>query len=281
MKRLLAASASLAMILGASAAHAKAAPPPPRPAPAPLMSNFSSGVTAYSDAASFAANTSGTVIDNFEGVATGTNGQDYVSYGSPASGGQGIYIDPNDTTFTAQNSGYNSNLVIEGTQYGTNSNGSYGAIGSDFGSDVLSTNYNPLTITFAAPVTAFSINYAALAQAFAATATPDVFSFTIAGLGAATEGADGLTGQGTMVQAGTGFFGVTSATPFSSIVIDATDNSSGFGMNNRFYDNVTYEATAAVSAAPEPSIWMLMIVGVGLIGAALRYGRQPEAFGAV
>ena len=276
MKIILMAGASLAMFALASAAQAKSPVTPPRPGPAALTSNFMAGVTAYSDAASFAAHTSNVVVDTFEGVATGSNGQDYVSYGSPVSGGTGVYIDANRTVFTAQNSGYNSNLTIEGTQYG-NANGSYGAIGNDFGSDVLSTNYNPLTITFAAPVKAFSINYAALARAFAATTTPDLFSFTIPVLGSATEGADGLTNLGSFVQAGGGFFGVTSITPFSSITIDAS-NSGGFGVNNRFYDNVSYQAAAVISAVPEASTWFLMIVGVTGMGAALRRVRGQGNF---
>jgi hypothetical protein len=213
------------------------------------------------------------IVDGFDGVATGSNGQDYVSYGSPLSGGTGVYTDPNLTVFTAQNSGRISNLTIEGTQYGVNSNGSYGAIGADFGSAVLSTNYNSLTITFAAPVTAFSINYGALARAFAATSAPDLFSFTIPVLGSATEGADGLINQGSMMQGGAGFFGVTSVTPFSSITIDATD-SNGFGVNNRFYDNVSYEAAATISPAPEPAAWALLLVGFGALGGSLRTRRR-------
>lgn len=40
-------------------------------------------------------------------------------------------------------------------------------------------------------------------------------------------------------------------------------------------DDVAVQGAVAVSAAPEPSIWVLMIAGVGLMGAALRRrGRQ-------
>ena len=270
LKAIVGAATALVITGAGSGAMAATGPvTPQRAQPAPLTSNFVSGVTAYSDATTFAGATSGLVTDGFQNVATGSNGQDIANFGSPVSGGTGLYVDSNGTTFSAMNSGYNSNLAIEGTQYGTNSNGSYGAIGNDFASDVLSTNYNALTISFAAPVTAFGINYGALARAFAATTAPDTFTFTIAGLGSATEGADGLINTGSFMQGGTGFFGVTSTTAFSSITINGT------GTNNVFFDNVSSgAATAAVSAAPEPGAWALMLGGVGAMGMMLRRRRS-------
>ena len=261
----LAATVALLVTGASSAAYANGTP-------APLTSNFSSGVTAYSDTAAFSAAATNLVTDGFQGVATGSNGQDYVSYGSNASGGVGSYTDANGTIFSATNSGYNSNLTIEGTQYGVKPTGSYGAVGADFGSDVLSTNYNSLTISFAAPVTAFSIDYGSLGRAFAATSSADTFTFAISGLGSATEGAAGNINAGTFLQNGAGFFGVTSATAFSSITI------SGSGVDNTFYDNATYGAgpAAAVSAAPEPGAWELMLGGVGAMGLMLRRRRQPK-----
>jgi hypothetical protein len=41
-----------------------------------------------------------------------------------------------------------------------------------------------------------------------------------------------------------------------------------------FAYNITWTGDSAVSAAPEPSTWLLMIAGVGLIGSALRFGRR-------
>ena len=259
------ATAALLVVCASSAAYANGTP-------SPLTSNFSSGVTAYSDTAAFGAAATNLVMDGFQGVATGSNGQDYVSYGSNTSGGVGSYTDANGTVFTAVNSGYNSNLTIEGTQYGVKPTGSYGAVGADFGSDVLSTNYNSLTITFAAPVTAFGINYGSLGRSFAATTSADTFTFAISGLGSATEGAAGNINSGTFLQNGAGFFGVTSGTAFSSITI------SGSGIDNTFYDNVAYGvAPAAVSAAPEPGAWALILGGVGAMGLALRSRRrQPK-----
>ena len=46
--------------------------------------------------------------------------------------------------------------------------------------------------------------------------------------------------------------------------------------NQVAFANVTLGSTipGGISAAPEPSIWMLMIAGVAMIGAALRLGRK-------
>ena len=33
----------------------------------------------------------------------------------------------------------------------------------------------------------------------------------------------------------------------------------------------------SVGAVPEPAIWAMMLMGVGIIGAALRYRRRPTA----
>jgi hypothetical protein len=39
----------------------------------------------------------------------------------------------------------------------------------------------------------------------------------------------------------------------------------------------TYVDTGPVAGVPEPSTWMLAIVGLGILGCALRRGRRPEA----
>ena len=39
----------------------------------------------------------------------------------------------------------------------------------------------------------------------------------------------------------------------------------------------TFLENATVSAAPEPSIWAMMIAGVAMVGAMLRFGRRREA----
>ena len=58
-----------------------------------------------------------------------------------------------------------------------------------------------------------------------------------------------------------------SAAPVNTVYFGSTDYSFEF-------DNI---AATTVSAAPEPSSWALMIAGVGLIGATLRWGRRQGA----
>ena len=52
------------------------------------------------------------------------------------------------------------------------------------------------------------------------------------------------------------------------------------GTSNEFYgiDNVAVTSTA-VSAAPEPSAWLLLFAGIGGIGLALRRARKTVSFG--
>ena len=153
-------------------------------------------------------------------------------------------------------------MTIEGTQYGYNAQG-YGAIGRDFGSDVLSTNYEPLTITFAQAVNAFSINFGALGTAFANLSSPVTFTFTVGGIsGSATEGAN---------LSGLSFFGLTSDTAFTSVTISNTSA-------NQFFDNVTYQAAPASSDVPEPASWAMMVGGFGLLGGALRRKKAEVSF---
>jgi hypothetical protein len=52
------------------------------------------------------------------------------------------------------------------------------------------------------------------------------------------------------------------------------------GVGNEFYgvDNVVVTGESnPVSSAPEPSIWLLMIAGVAMVGGALRLGRKQGA----
>jgi hypothetical protein len=59
------------------------------------------------------------------------------------------------------------------------------------------------------------------------------------------------------------FFGVTSATPISSITFAGAGQNDGFG-----FDDLTVGQAAA--AVPEPATWAMFIGGFGLIGGAMR-----------
>ena len=73
--------------------------------------------------------------------------------------------------------------------------------------------------------------------------------------------------------ASSGFFGLVSATPFTSIVI--TNNLTGGYMSTMGMDNFITNGVGSVNpGVPEPATWAMMIMGFGLMGAAMR--RQPK-----
>jgi hypothetical protein len=63
-----------------------------------------------------------------------------------------------------------------------------------------------------------------------------------------------------------GFIGFSSTAPITSITIDYPDSYA--------FDIVSY---STVSSAPEPAAWLMMVIGVGVVGAALRRrAYRPE-----
>lgn len=87
---------------------------------------------------------------------------------------------------------------------------------------------------------------------------------------------DGLTGDGTgAVQT---FYVPTGATTLYLGISDACGyhgSPSCYGDNNGSF-SVTTSETASVAGVPEPSTWMLGIVGLGLVGATLRRRRGGD-----
>lgn len=47
-----------------------------------------------------------------------------------------------------------------------------------------------------------------------------------------------------------------------------------FALNNPFFGGATLTITQVAAAVPEPATWMMMLLGFGLIGASMRYGRR-------
>lgn len=210
----------------------------------PVTSNFSSAFTTYSTRAAFNSATTTGVTDNFEGVASPSSGG-IGNYAFPS----GTYTDPNGITFSASTNGSVVNLNILDSTYVNGAN----QIGNKFGSDVLTSGTEALTVNFA-PTTAFAIDLGA--QGIGFTNTTATFTFTVAG----------QTQTVAYNGSGLNFFGFSSTTPFDTVVINSS-------ANNRFYDNVTIASAAAVSAAPEPGAWVLMLGGVGVMGLMLRRRR--------
>ncbi len=62
------------------------------------------------------------------------------------------------------------------------------------------------------------------------------------------------------------------------------DPGASFECNNLFCDSIRYVSAgsvSAVSAAPEPGTWAMMIIGFGLAGYQLRRHRARAAGGAL
>ena len=237
-------------MFAAPAAWAAGTPAPVNPT-RPLPSTFNSLATVYGSRASFNNAAGSVVTENFEFTPTNTTvpNQGFAS---------GTYTDSLGMTFSlatlpTSGSGVVDLNLLDSTYLP--STGSY--IGTHYGSDVLGSNYSNIVVSFAAPVTAFALDFGSFGQGF--TNLSDIFAFTVTGLG--TQTAYSTAGAST-------FFGFTSATPFSQVTISTANTT------QRVYDNVSVSAPALTGAVPEPATWAMTILGMGLVGAALRRRRQ-------
>lgn len=77
--------------------------------------------------------------------------------------------------------------------------------------------------------------------------------------------------------ASTGFFGLVSANPFTSVII--TNVLSGGYISDEGMDNfITNGAGSVNGAVPEPATWAMMLLGFGVIGFSMRSAkRRSEA----
>lgn len=76
--------------------------------------------------------------------------------------------------------------------------------------------------------------------------------------------------------ASTGFFGLTSTTSFTSVVI--TNARFGGYISDEGIDNlITNGAGSVVGGVPEPTTWALLVGGFGLVGVAARRRRTVVA----
>lgn len=221
----------------------------------PLPSTFTPGTAAvYTSRATFDANSGPTVVQDFEFVPAITT--------IPSMGfASGQFTDANGTTFslaTVPPAGYNGPIelnLLDSTYLP--STGSY--IGNHYGSDVLGSNYSDVIFSFDHIVNAFGLDFGSFGRAFVDKS--DVFGFTVNGLGTQTVVSN--TGA-------TKFFGLTSATGFTSISIRTSNDT------QRVYDKVAI-SSPSIAAVPEPAIWLMMLMGFGLVGlCARRKLRQSE-----
>lgn len=68
--------------------------------------------------------------------------------------------------------------------------------------------------------------------------------------------------------------GSTGAVEFRSISNQLLGNSNTINVQGLSGGNASYTGTLSFAAVPEPSTWLMMILGVGIAGAALRRRRQ-------
>ncbi|WP_174284526.1 PEPxxWA-CTERM sorting domain-containing protein [Sphingomonas bacterium] len=186
--------------------------------------------------------------EGFEGITTPTS--------------NGIGNVPEGTTFSRNGlsiTGSFSNLNVLDNTYVNGGNQIKNRFGAATGS-VLDDNFGNLTFTFAAPVNSFALDLSTIARGFVG-ASSGAFVLTINGI-SNTYNYSGTTGFG--------FLGYTSPTLFSSATI-TTSKTFDSELDNVQFGTI---ASSIAAATPEPGTWLMMIVGFGLAGFALRSAKR-------
>jgi hypothetical protein len=217
---------------------------------ATLAAGAAQAQTTYTNAADFAAATTGVTNTDFEGQAAGTS--TWILQNGPWTTG-GITISQASPGSPFQNA-FRSDPGFTSYYY-------------DWGTgDVVNTPYaGTLTVTFAAPVTAFSVDLGVFYDDNNFNTPPGAPS-TLYGMPITLGTAQGNFTVNTATTQVLTFFGITSNTAFTSFTISGISPIAGVSM---VLDNVRY-GTANVTAVPEPMSWALMLGGFGLAGAGLR-----------
>jgi hypothetical protein len=142
----------------------------------------------------------------------------------------------------------------------------YGSIFPDDGvSDLLAEGLAGITFTFASPIKAFGIDTIGVGSS----GYPTDISFVTA---------DGtspiLSSIYQVFYDGVYFAGLTDTAGFDSLTIYGIDGVPQV-INPAAYDSLRFSASLA--GVPEPAAWLMMIVGVGGVGAVLRRRRRTAA----
>lgn len=219
-----------------------------------ILPGVASAQTSYTDKATFLAAAGSTQTETFSSATTGN----FASTG-------GVFNAAFDGfSVTGQNNG---NYVGIATG-NTSSSGPDRSIPTSFTGQKYLTWANitggivSLTINFNAATTAFGFDWFD-------TDVTDSYSVQIPG--GTTFNSPPFTLAG--ATASTGFFGLVSANPFTSVVITNVRN--GGYISDEGMDNfITNGAGSVNGAVPEPASWAMMILGMGAVGFAMRSAKR-------
>jgi hypothetical protein len=198
-------------------------------------------ITMYSDRALWTAAAPGNTTIDFEGVATFNNAA--------------VFLDNSNRTI--------GNATFTGNQVGFFVDSTLVADGAYHTSDYLEWEggAKQLTVTFASPVTAFGVDIGTFYGD-----TNDTITITASNIS---------IGFTTSLNS-YAFFGLTSGTPFSSVVFTDTGGGPTSTLHAGFYpaiDNLSYQLAATASdPIPEPAT--LLLLGTGLAGVVRTRRRR-------
>lgn len=209
--------------------------------------------TVFTDAAAFAAATTGVTTNGFEGVAPGQS--TYIL-------GSGSYAQPGFAITQNTNNAFNTDPAQTSYYYNWGTGG------------VINTPYSgTLTVTFSTAVTAFGLDlgtFHSLPFPFPPGVTPGAAT-TRYGVPVTVGTSQGNFTVATNATQNFAFFGVTSDTAFTSFTLSAAAPAPAGTTPSIVFDNLRFGS--AVAAVPEPATWGLMILGFGMVGTGLRQRR--------
>ncbi len=213
----------------------------------------------YTSAAAFGAATTGVTTNGFENVAA--NGSTWIL-------SSGSYHQPGFTFTQTTNNAFNSGP-----------NGANSPYYYNWGTGaVINTPYSPdyapnsvLTVTFDTAQTAFALDLGV----FYGLGFPVQY-----GLPVTIGTSQGNFTVNTATTQTLTFFGLTSDTAFTSFTIGGVPNPAGFSPSI-VLDNLSFGSANVTAPVPEPATWAMMLVGFGMVGAAVRrrQAKTSVAFG--
>jgi hypothetical protein len=96
----------------------------------------------------------------------------------------------------------------------------------------------------------------------------------VAGTASTINFGEGIVASLNIVANGLGFTQFSSPTLFTGSASAPTFLTGSFTLNNPFFGNGNLTISPIASDVPEPATWIMMILGFGLVGAAMRIRRR-------